>query len=358
MRPLRPSQFGQAVHCGLSAHAPLDRPEQENLPAREGTCAAWVAELVLNGDASSPLDLIGRSHANGVVVDEEMVKHVTRYIEVLPPNGQAECFEETEFMQGTADHRALLSAAHLQITDLKYGYTIVEAVKNWQLLCYLWLYVSVHGHYPENVTLAVYQPRAIHEQGPLRKWHLTRDEYEPLMAHISNRIMQIVGGDDTANVGGHCMHCLNAVGCQALTQSVYKITEVATASRVYHQPSAEELGDELEMLRFMDGLLKARLRAVEEEAVYRISHGGFMPKWVIKPRKGKKKFTVEAGMIEMLTGVKATEEKLVTPAELLRRNADPKVVAQITTVPNIGQSLEPYAGEEKVAAQFRAAKLS
>ena len=32
---------------------------------------------------------------------------------------------------------------------------------------------------PTHVTLRIYQPRAIHDEGPLRSWHLTRDEYVP-----------------------------------------------------------------------------------------------------------------------------------------------------------------------------------
>ena len=208
------------------------------------------------------------------------------------------------------------------------------------------------------MTLRIYQPRAIHDEGPLRSWHLTRDEYVPYLDQITARVTELLMGDNEAHVGPHCAHCRHAVGCQALTQSVYKIADLTTSSRVYHTPTAGQLGDELEMLQRMSELLKARRDAVEEEAIHRITSGKFVPNWTIKARYGKKRFTVGVGLIEMLTGVSATEVKTVTPAELLRRNADPKVVASITDTPRIGHTLERFAGPEKVEAQFRAAKLN
>ena len=66
---------------------------------------------------------------------------------------------------------------------------------------------------------------------------------------------------------------MHAVGCQALTQSVYKIADLTTSSRVYHTPTPDQLGDELEMLQRMSELLKARRDAVEEEAI-RTHHFG------------------------------------------------------------------------------------
>ena len=359
MRKLRPSASRQWMHCGLSAHAPLDRPEQDGDAAREGTCAAWVAELVRNGDATCAEDMLGKTHNNGWAVDEEMVRHINAYLAVLPIMGKSEVFMQTEHLEGTADDIGWIKG-HLAITDLKYGYGVVEAVNNWQLLSYLYLHTAGQhmNDWPDNVTLRIYQPRAIHDQGPLRSWHLTRAEYEPLLQRIGLRIKALVEGENEAHVGPQCTHCMHAVGCQALTQSVYKIADLTTSTRVYHTPSPEQLGDELAMLERMSALLKARRDAVEEEVIHRIAGGRFVPDWTIKSRYGKKRFTVDDASIAMLTGIDPAETKTCTPAELLRRGANPEVVNAITDTPRIGHKLVPFEGEDKVAAQFRAAKLT
>ncbi len=359
MRKLRPSASSQWMHCGLSAHAPLDRPEQDGDAARQGTCAAWVAELVRNGDATCAGDLLGKTHENGWEVDEEMVRHINAYLAILPDDGSSEVFMATECLQGTADDIGWTPEG-LVITDLKYGYGIVEAVNNWQLLSYLYLFLSDKdiNLWPDNVTLRIYQPRAIHDKGPLRSWHLTRDEYEPLVQRIGTRIKALVDGENEAHVGPQCAHCMHAVGCQALTQSVYKIADLTTSTRVYHTPTPEQLSDELDMLDKMAALLKARKDAVTEEVVYRVNSGSYVPGWVIKSRYGKKRFTVDDMTIGMVTGVDPSETKTCTPAELLRRGANPEVVASITETPRIGHRLERFEGEDKVAAQFRAAKLT
>ena len=142
-RKLRPSAAAQWMRCGLSAYAPLDRPEEDGDAAREGTCAAWVAELVINGDATDAADLLGRVHKNGWEVDEEMVKHINAYLAILPEHGRAEVFMQTEQLEGTADHIGVNV-----ITDLKYGYRVVEAVGNWQLLTYLWLCCADRQTFP------------------------------------------------------------------------------------------------------------------------------------------------------------------------------------------------------------------
>ena len=113
------------------------------------------------------------------------------------------------------------------------GIGIVEAVENWQLLC-LPVPVCVghaHEHWPDNVTLRIYQPRAIHDDGPLRSWHLTQGRIRAVSGCGSGqRIDGAVDGENEANVGPHCAHCMHAVGCQALTQSVYKIADLTTST--------------------------------------------------------------------------------------------------------------------------------
>ena len=88
-----PQTASQRVRrSGCTAACPLTHRwivlTQDGDAAREGTCAAWVAELVINGDATCAEDMLGKVHANGWEVDEEMVKHINAYLAILPADGQ------------------------------------------------------------------------------------------------------------------------------------------------------------------------------------------------------------------------------------------------------------------------------
>ena len=216
---LRPSSAHQWMRCGMVAKTPPDRPEAQNDAALEGTCAAWVAEVVINGDATTAEDLLGRSHSNGWVVDEDMVRHMQSYLDIVQrhQNGRAEVFRSHPLgLQGTLDFEGISADGRITyITDLKYGYDVVEARENWQLLCYLWLLLTTlpAEKYPPMVQLAIYQPRALHRDGPYRKWVLGIDEYMPYMEQITRRIQNV---ENMAVSGDHCKHCLLAYGCEAL----------------------------------------------------------------------------------------------------------------------------------------------
>ena len=121
---LRPSNAHRWMSCAMSAHAQATRPVQPTDAAREGTCAAWVAELLYAG-THRPDDLVGTFHENGWEVDREMVDHIAEYVTVLKryEHAQTEVFmQHGSGLQGTADCIGWTSTDLLYVTDLKYGY--------------------------------------------------------------------------------------------------------------------------------------------------------------------------------------------------------------------------------------------
>lgn len=339
----------------MSVRQPPSRPEVDGDPAREGTCAAWVAEMVINWHVANAQAMLGHQHENGWVVDEEMVRHVEWYVDVVFQNGRhpvAEVFmQHASGLAGTADTLHYDQDRNfLFIWDLKYGYGIVPTRNNWQLLCYLWLWVASNNIYPDMVQLAICQPRPLHQDGPYRKWVLSRAEYEPLLGQISKRVTELISGQDVRAVpGDHCQDCALAVGCDALTQSVYQLMDRVVESRTYRDPDGQQLADELSVLGKFKTLFEARFSAVSAETEARISEGGFVPGYVLEKHFGKKKFTVSNASIQMLTGIDPTEKKTCTPAELIRRGADKEVVDGITTKPFIGAKLVKVDGEAAMA---------
>lgn len=344
--------------CGLSASYPA--PDETDDAAREGTCAAWVGETVINGDAHSCLDMLGKTHENGWVVDGDMVKHVQDYVDLMAkrPQGKAEVFMQhpTLPLAGTADHIGWsMDMTTLYITDLKYGYKIVS-VDTWQLIAYLFLVLSLipPDRWPRLIQLAIYQPRATHKDGPYRKKVVSIAEIQPKLDEMQTQITHIIQQRVNAVPGSHCMHCHLAASCTALTRTVYDIWQVVQ-SRDFIDPTPEQLSTELTMLQQMSDMFEARKTAVEAEAEARIMGAGFVPGWHVETKYGKRKFTVDDAMIRMMTGIDPTVTKTCTPAELIRRGAKEDVVKSITIKPRIGAKLT-RVDEDDVAKHFAKAQ--
>lgn len=350
---LQASQADRWMNCALSAQQEPDRPEQQGDAAREGTCAAWVAEMVIEGDAGSAEDMLNKTHENGWQVDPDMVRHVDTYLRVVNQFGTR---AEQDYGNSAATCR--IDAMRydqdrdlLYIWDFKYGYGHVDVRENWQLLVEFFL----TGIRPEMVQLAIVQPRGLHKGGAYRKWVLSKAEYTPYLDRIAARIEELTAGASDAVPGPHCKSCPLAAGCEALSDTVYRMMDEVATSRVYETPSPQQLADELDWLTSFETMFKARLGAVQAEAEARLKTGGFVPGYVLEQRHGKRAFTVGADAIRMLTGIDPTDPKLCTPAELIRRGADEKVVENITRTPFIGTKLARIDPED-VLAQFQKVK--
>lgn len=364
---LRPSASHRWFECSESLFTTSDDlPDHDTDAAREGTCAAWVAECVLNGDAGSADDLLGRVHKNGWEVDEDMVRYVQPYIELCETrtDGIAEETWEITWPDGQGGHKAKLAGTSdhkgwanterkiRHITDLKFGYGIVEPFENRQLLCYAYLdyakMVADGVTLPEMYVLSIYQPRAQHPNGVYRKWVISMDEALVYFRQINDRVESFTSGG--TRVGSWCDHCLRAARCAALTESIYSMW-TPVSDRPFLNPTGQQLADELAMLERFETLFKARQAAVEAEAEVRIKQRKFVPGWGMVNRQGKSAWKFEAETIRMMTGIDPYVQKVVTPAELKRRGANKDVVKELTHTPTIGQKLGRVT-ESDIARQF------
>lgn len=343
---LRPSKSYQWSNCAASAsfqeHLPEEPPSDE---AREGTCAAWVADCVLKGDAHSAEDLTGETHANGWLVTPDMVEHVQKYIDMIQARGGVTTSEQfvklTDNIQGTLDNSASLeSLMRLHVDDLKYGYQIVEIYENPQLIIYGAAEVyRLNNPAIREVELGIYQPRAFHPEGIYRTWKMSVIE---LMEH-ARRIIEAgdraLAPNPIATPGPWCKNCRAASSCIALTHSVYADHSYVQDSRQKFMTS-EELVKELNALDDMETRLKARKTAVFAEAEQRMKNNEFLPGWYMKPRWGNRVLTVDPKVVTWLTGVEATEVKPKTPAQLEREGVPLEIMSKLSRAPEIGSKLD------------------
>lgn len=331
---LRPSKAGVWTRCSLSPHLDIHQSGVESDAAREGTCAAWVADMVLRGDASCAEDMAGKTHPNGWFVDADMVTFVQDYIDIVAPCSSEVEVRLSEQIYGTMDSVATFEKNDvLRVVDLKYGFKIVEPFENAQLLCYAAALPST----TPMIQLCIYQPRAIHPDGVYRKWTITRAELNAWRMWLLERADEVMT-QPMGRPGDHCLYCAGASSCTALTATVYSMWDVIEDVR-QAQVSDDRVGGELTILRRMASVLEARQDAVEADIEARIKTGRFVDGWGMVGRTGKRAWKASPETIELLTGVKPTTEQIVTPAEMERRGVPKETVAALSYHPQIGQKL-------------------
>ena len=354
---LRPSSAHLWINCAgyprLSATLP---PEAPSDPAREGTCAAWVAEMVLTGQAATPTALIGHAHENGWVVDRAMANHIHGYIEVLRSHGGTVYAEQrvilNALVQGTPDAAAVCDNGTLHVDDLKYGFEIVEPSTP-QVRIYagaLYRALIAAGVAVNRIQLGIYQPRAAHPSGIYRTRSMTVQELQADIAMIEAAAHATQSDTAMCRAGEHCRRCDAAGKCFAVAHEVYRAVTQMLPAQERHLTAAE-MAEELAFLELAEAMFKGRRDAITAEAEARLIRGEHIPGWHIEQGYGQRRWKFDAKTIHMLTGVDPTAGKMVTPAELERQGADPKLLASLTETPRTKAKLKAMP-EGYLAAKF------
>lgn len=335
----RPSAAHIWVNCALAprliANAP---PEQPSDPAREGTCAAWVAEMVLTGQAKTCHDLIDTAHANGWVVDAPMAHCVQGYVDmILARGGHIDTERKVRFndlVEGTPDAFAVIDdQAVLHVDDLKYGYDIVD-VTTPQIVIYAWAIVSrITTVDIKTIVLGIYQPRSYHPHGIYRTRTLTVEELRREAEVIHRASYAAHDPNAVAIAGRHCRYCRGAAQCSAVTNELYDAVHAMQAVD-QRDMTAQEIARELDFLEFAERILNGRKNAVKAEAEARMSSGRHIPGWMRESGYGNRRWKVDAETIKAITGVDPVDPtKMITPAEMERRNVDPDIIAALSEKP-------------------------
>lgn len=344
---LRPSASYLWTNCtaypSFAQNVPYEDAEVSDA-AREGTCAAWVAECVIKGLAPSCVDMIGMAHANGWFVDEEMAYHVQGYVNEVKRDSVGVSAETTVQISprigGSLDSSAInLSGVTLKIKDLKYGHDPVYAFQNSQLLIYGAGEYRRLGCPPsvERVELTIYQPRVPRKEGCSDTWIITVAELLQWEAWI------IARGDEcfdnpTPTPGKHCKNCKAAATCEKAIH-VVMANHAALRSTAQMHKTPGQMADMLAFMEVHEAILKGVKTALVAEAEQRVKMGENIIGWGMKERYGNRKFTVTPLHIAMKTGKNPNKDVLKTPAELEREGANTEIVNTISTRPFIGSKI-------------------
>lgn len=320
---------------------------QPNDAAREGTCAAWVAEMVLTGQVADTAGLLGKTHENGWLIEADMVHHVARYVDLVKSHGGQISVERkvrlNQWVEGTPDAYAVLTSEGILIgDDLKYGFGIVEPHRNPQVSIYLGAILNhliAHDVVIRKIIVGIYQPRAWHPAGTYRTWVCTPEELMKFVGEIEATISATQVDVPRCIPGSHCEYQPCAATCAAVSHENYRVHEHLASDTQRHMSTAE-LAEELAFLELAEDLLKAKSTAVKAEAEARIKRAEHIPGWHLEERRGNRRFKFEATQIKVITGVNPMVSEMVTPAQLERMGASPTSVAALSEMPLIAPKLK------------------
>ena len=358
----RPSGANRWTKCSAAPLFASRSPEQpDNDPAREGTCAAWVAELVLKNQVLRATDLLGECHANGWQVDLEMCGHVQGYVDMIRADGGLISTERhvrlSPLVAGTLDNAASFinipaptnGPPHvvLRVRDFKYGFKLIEPDSP-QVVIYAGALMNesiAQGMQVREVWTEIYQPRGFHPDGIHRRKKWDPAELSAQCEWIKQRAEECHKPNPVATPGSHCIDCEAATGCATLQMTAVNILTHVNDDR-FSEKTPQELSNQLTFLREAKKIVTAATSATETEALTRHQSGERIPGYYMKERFGHKKLTAGRNAIKALTGVDPVKEVLMSPAELKAAGVNDRQLSLLSRKPPIGHKLEPLDQDE------------
>lgn len=357
--PLAPSSAHRWVPCPGSVQLEAQYPEtDEGESAAEGTAAHFAgSEELLGRDVRE-----GQRADNGVVLTEEMLEGAALWVDDVMTVG---CPAELQVEQRVAMPRIHAAAfgtpdtwfydqtnGHLYVWDFKFGYGVVEAFENWQLMAYTCGILDLLGIDGRNdqhlwVHLRLVQPRAHHRDGRVREWKVLASDLRGYFNRLHDAAHEAMGPRPHTLSGPHCLHCKAAHACPTLKRATWSAADYL-GGHVAEDLSADAAAYELVLLEHITELVKARRRAREADIEARLRRGEAVANWALEPTSGRSTWTAEgAGDVIMLGEILGMDlrkpEAPVTPIQASKiakkLGVDASVIFQYSHTPTTGQRL-------------------
>jgi hypothetical protein len=342
---IRASGLSRVMNCAGSVALAAQCPEPESSEAaREGTAAHEAAELVLTGQAPDLTSLIDRQMSNGVFVTAEMAEHLEPYV-VMSQGWYIERKAQWQVCDGVVLSGATDAAAAttcdgttLRIRDLKYGWSLVEAENNWQLVAYA---ILQGGLTPgvERIEMSIYQPRPWHPDGSLRTWTITGEKLREYAGRITSRLATL---DDSLETGAHCKYCSALSRCPAAREMQFNAIDVAMNAGHTDPEDGVSLASQLDIIEQAQARLKLRFDSLTDAALARIKTGAAVPGYAAVPAYGNKSWKegVTVDMVAAFTGRQDLSlPQLITPAQAKKRGVPDIMLDTLASTPQRGIKL-------------------
>ena len=197
--------------------------------------------------------------------------------------------------RGTCDATIGVFLTKLIVYDFKYGKgTIVDVEGNKQAMYYA-LGALEGGDY-DTVEIVIVQPRALHRDGPVRRWQLSKASLLDFGRELKAKIGATADERAPLCCGDHCQKyfCPALAICPAVKGRVNEVAKGVFEDPVRELPAPERLapGDLKRLLDTMP-IIDAYCKAVESFALATLNNGGSVPGYKLVAKKSNRQWKDE-----------------------------------------------------------------
>lgn len=337
----------------------MDLPKQETGPAAmEGTAFGELCEQMIKQKTITPQ--VGSNASNGIFWDADAWFYAKQCVSEVTSCATSEISTEYRIdwmtesgieITGTLDVCYTMGDV-LCVDDFKYGWKIVEAKENWQLLGYvigLWLKAKQNGTNFEKFRVRIIQPRPHHEDGWVREWWLTPGDVLIYKREIEDRMMQISKGVKQLNTGPQCKYCEAAAeSCPAMNRAFYAAVDYTMDTFEQDTLSEEDIAAQVKLIKRIEDIVKIKSDSLTELARQRINQGKLIPGYVIEQSYGHRQWQnwVTPEALEAMTGKNLRVTEMLSPAKAEKLGIPRSVVTQLTSKPFSGNKLVAKDGTD------------
>lgn len=373
-----PSSASKWMRCPGSLAMEEGMPNTTNSAAEEGTAAHELASWALTDDTHYCLAYLGRITSNDWEVTEEMCEYVQVYVDAIRARvdeyklgGASEVTlmieNRVEFSElvgvpdqfGTSDAIFLVEypdgTALIGVEDLKYGYGIVHAIRNEQLMVYALAALEQYGMMANftRARMVIHQPRREH----VSDWECSIEDLQEFAKDVrsaaqmafnllerkqTNNLPQSVLTERLYPGEKQCQWCKRNGDCPALAGWAEKLLEndfedltkenVLAPLEEKPEETPESRGELLSKYLKAMPLLDIFTRGILSAAESHMFNGGRIPDYkVVMGKKGNRKFRDAKEAEDLLKSMRYKVEqmyslKLISPtaAEALIKKSSPR----------------------------------
>lgn len=337
----------------MEGHKPsINEP---NVVQDEGNATHWLIEQSHKGlfDTS---ELVDRKAPNGIYITDYMAEHAEDYLKKIGRSGHIEY--ETSFhgqnweILSRADNiEYFVSIGTLVVDDFKYGWSIVEVVKNWTLIAHAIGYCLKHQIAPQRIVFRIHQPRPYHPEGRMRVWQI---DYQQLLGFYNDINQKLSNPTNELNTGSHCYKCPNIATCPAARMAALNGID-ASALAFEEAIDNDRLSYEIDHAKAALKALELRKDALEELALDRIKNGQIVNNYAAEKELTNKvwKDGVNADYLKAMTGQDLRKSDLITPNQAKKRGVDEAIIDTLTTRHEKGTKLVRIDANKKAQKLFK-----
>jgi hypothetical protein len=349
------SQLPLLQRCLASVRLQAQMPVEPDTDRQaEGTVAHVVAQSIARKVHYYGAGEIIVHQGKDWPVDEDMIEGAELYSTQCSVRGRFEEPVGTAELSGRPDWFDIVASGpgHLYVVDYKYGHKPVDVFENWQLIGEA---VMIGRHVAQaptpaitalsKVHLIIVQPRAYHQDGPVRTWSTDFGRLETFYRDTIEPILQLAQPPTSpASAGGHCLTCKARSRCEVLRYATAGIVDFTGEADLHGLPAAV-MGQELRMIVEAQEILKARFEALHAHAEAAARAGQRVPFWSMQPGRGRKEWTLPVQTIaSMATGAGLNVLKppaLITPTQAVKAGMPQEVVDSLSQSYPGAMSLKP-----------------